>query len=76
MLNFTFAIALAALLLHSPFVSAFTLADGGFSNNLHLIRFGNVGDHPLGVRQLDQGSIPTQCDPVCDPVTSLLDVSI
>jgi hypothetical protein len=75
MFNFTFAtgISLVALLVHLPSVSAFILADGGFGNNLHLLSFSNTGDSPLGVRQLGQGPIPTECDSVCYPVISLTD---
>jgi hypothetical protein len=69
---FAFVISLAALLARFPSAFGYTLADGGFSDSLHLIDFTNVDHHPLDIRQLGQGPIPSQCSSICDPVSASL----
>jgi hypothetical protein len=75
MLFNAFVIAFAVVFAQFPFVFGYVLADGGFSDSLiDFTIFTNVRGHhhPLGVRQLGQGTIPTQCDSICNPVIASL----
>ena len=69
---FELVVTLAAFLAFTS-ASGYTLADGGFSDSLHLVYFTNVNHHhPLDARQLGQGPIPTPCDSICNPVLASL----